>query len=78
MSLTFIVINGFALISQIPEVVGRVQDILDNWPEEWGPKSEEEIGVFAPYRLQVYVIYFQTMIFFFFKSSTTRFYRLLS
>ena len=37
------------------EVVEQVEQLLINWPQEWGRKSPEDIGVISPYYDQVHV-----------------------
>jgi superfamily I DNA and/or RNA helicase len=40
-------------MSEVQEVVDRVDDLFDKWPEEWGTPSAKEIGVVTPYFDQV-------------------------
>lgn len=42
-------------MSEVQEIVVRVEDLLENWPEEWGPQSAKDIGVVTPYYDQVSV-----------------------
>ena len=40
-------------MSEVQEVVERVEDLYSRWPEEWGEPSAKEIGVVTPYYDQV-------------------------
>jgi hypothetical protein len=40
-------------MSEVQEVVDRVDDLFDKWPEEWGTPSAKDIGVVTPYYDQV-------------------------
>ncbi|XP_041364208.1 uncharacterized protein LOC121379626 [Gigantopelta aegis] len=43
-------------ISEIQEVVERVDELYKNWPVEWGPQNAEDIMVVAAYHNQVSLI----------------------
>lgn len=40
-------------MAEIEEIVDRVEDIFDNWPEGWGPRKASSIGIVTPYYDQV-------------------------
>ena len=40
-------------MSEVQEVVDRVDDLFDKWPEEWGSPTAKDIGVVTPYYDQV-------------------------
>ena len=40
-------------MSEVQEVVERVEDLYEKWPEEWGKRSAKEIGIVTPYYDQV-------------------------
>ncbi|XP_078610137.1 putative helicase with zinc finger domain isoform X5 [Branchiostoma floridae x Branchiostoma japonicum] len=42
--------------AEVFEVVERVKELQDKWPEEWGPVDESSIGVVTPYSDQVFRI----------------------
>ncbi|KAJ8919966.1 hypothetical protein NQ315_006495 [Exocentrus adspersus] len=42
--------------SEVYEVVERVMELKQNWPEYWGPFNEHAIGVITPYADQVFRI----------------------
>ncbi|XP_076459401.1 3'-5' exoribonuclease HELZ2-like isoform X2 [Babylonia areolata] len=44
---------SFHNLAESSEVVERVMELLDNWPQEWGKKAPEEISVVTPYLDQV-------------------------
>ncbi|KAJ8319176.1 hypothetical protein KUTeg_004267, partial [Tegillarca granosa] len=48
--------TGFYNISEIHEIIDRVDDLHKNWPKEWGELGEGSIGVVAPYSDQVWRI----------------------
>lgn len=39
--------------SEVYEVVERVQELKQHWPEDWGPFNEQAIGIVTPYSDQV-------------------------
>ncbi len=39
--------------AEIEETVDRVEELYDNWPEEWGERRADAIGVVTPYAEQV-------------------------
>ncbi|GFN78225.1 helicase with Zinc finger domain 2-like isoform x3, partial [Plakobranchus ocellatus] len=39
--------------AEAQEVVGRVAELLDNWPAEWGPKDPKQVAVISTYSDQV-------------------------
>lgn len=39
--------------AETSEIVERIVELVDNWPQEWGRVAPEEIGVVAPYHDQV-------------------------
>ena len=41
-------------MSEVQEVVERVDDLYSKWPEEWGAPSAKQIGVVTPYYDQVF------------------------
>ena len=41
---------------QVYEVVERVNELYQSWPESWGPLTQESIGVVSPYADQVTLI----------------------
>ncbi|XP_052765877.1 helicase with zinc finger domain 2-like isoform X2 [Mya arenaria] len=43
-------------MSEVQEVVERVDELYQKWPEEWGPPTAREIGVVTPYYDQVSLI----------------------
>lgn len=40
-------------MSEVQEIVERVEELYEKWPEEWGPPAAREIGVVTPYYDQV-------------------------
>lgn len=40
-------------MSEVQEIVERVEELYEKWPEEWGPRVAKEIGVVTPYYDQV-------------------------
>lgn len=44
------------LLLQVYELVERVIELKNNWPECWGKFNEHSIGVMTPYPDQVYRI----------------------
>jgi len=40
-------------MSEVAEIVERVEEIYQKWPHEWGPRAANEIGVVSPYYDQV-------------------------
>ncbi|OWF53235.1 helicase with zinc finger domain 2-like [Mizuhopecten yessoensis] len=48
--------TSFYNLSEIQEIVERVEDLFHNWPHEWGPRQAKEIGVVTPYYDQVQLI----------------------
>ncbi|XP_061191305.1 helicase with zinc finger domain 2-like [Saccostrea echinata] len=47
---------SFYNMSEVQEVVERVQELYANWPAEWGEKNPKTIGVVTPYFDQVQLI----------------------
>ncbi|KAL8623914.1 hypothetical protein ACOMHN_054255 [Nucella lapillus] len=45
--------TSFKNMAESSEVAERVTELLDHWPEEWGPVAPEEISVVTPYHDQV-------------------------
>lgn len=45
--------TSFYNAAEANEVVERVLELLDHWPQEWGPVAPEEIGIVTPYHDQV-------------------------
>lgn len=45
--------TSFFNIAEAEEVVERVNDLFNNWPEEWGPRKAEQIAVVTCYNEQV-------------------------
>ncbi|KAK3594867.1 hypothetical protein CHS0354_005940 [Potamilus streckersoni] len=43
-------------MSEVQEIVERVEELFSNWPEAWGECSAKEIGVVTPYYDQVQLI----------------------
>ncbi|KAL3877847.1 hypothetical protein ACJMK2_035491 [Sinanodonta woodiana] len=43
-------------MSEVQEIVERVEELFKNWPEAWGERSAKEIGVVTPYYDQVQLI----------------------
>ena len=39
--------------AEAQEVVARVTELLDNWPDEWGPKDPRQVAVISTYSDQV-------------------------
>ena len=44
---------SFYNLSELQEIVERVEELYNNWPEEWGLKQAQNIGVVTPYYEQV-------------------------
>ena len=40
-------------IAEVEEIVDRVDELFKHWPEEWGERKAELIGVVTPYADQV-------------------------
>uniref|UniRef100_A0A0B7B1B5 C3H1-type domain-containing protein n=1 Tax=Arion vulgaris TaxID=1028688 RepID=A0A0B7B1B5_9EUPU len=45
--------TGFCNLSEVYEIVERVDELKKKWPEAWGPFDNNGIGVLAPYSDQV-------------------------
>lgn len=45
--------TSFYNLSEIQEIVERVEELYHNWPEEWGTRQAKDIGVVTPYYDQV-------------------------
>ena len=45
--------NSYRNVTEASEVVRRVKELSDEWPEEWGVKDLSKIGVISAYRTQV-------------------------
>ncbi|XP_048248196.1 helicase with zinc finger domain 2-like isoform X1 [Haliotis rufescens] len=43
-------------MSEVEEIVERVEDLYNNWPTEWGERAAQEIEVVTPYYDQVVLI----------------------
>ncbi|XP_068761782.1 3'-5' exoribonuclease HELZ2-like isoform X3 [Montipora capricornis] len=43
-------------LAEVNEVVKRVKELSDFWPEEWGPKDLKQVAVVSSYRYQVKTI----------------------
>ncbi|XP_046550029.1 LOW QUALITY PROTEIN: helicase with zinc finger domain 2-like [Haliotis rubra] len=43
-------------MSEVEEIVERVEDLFNNWPTEWGERAPQEIEVVTPYYDQVVLI----------------------
>ena len=62
--LTFYVAQGHEVLepdstsyynqAEVQEVVTRVQEVYDNWPQQWGERNAEAILVVSPYYAQVW------------------------
>ena len=48
--------NFYLNAAEVSEVVKRVSELADDWPDVWGPKDLKQIAVFSAYRIQVIVI----------------------
>ncbi|XP_078348623.1 3'-5' exoribonuclease HELZ2-like isoform X2 [Oculina patagonica] len=48
--------NSYINLSEVYEVVKRVEEIANSWPSIWGPKKLSDIAVLASYRYQVRAI----------------------
>ena len=47
--------NSYINLSEVYEVVKRVEEIAKSWPSIWGPKKLSDIAVLSSYRYQVNV-----------------------
>ena len=45
--------SSYRNLAEVNEVVRRVKELVDNWPEQWGPRNLQEIAVLSSYRYQV-------------------------
>ena len=45
--------NSYRNVTEADEVVRRVKELSDEWPEEWGAKDLPKIGVISAYMAQV-------------------------
>ena len=45
--------NSYRNVTEANEVVRRVTELSDDWPEEWGVKDLSKIGVISAYMTQV-------------------------
>ena len=45
--------NSYINLSEVYEVVKRVEEIAKSWPSIWGPKKLSDIAVLSSYRYQV-------------------------
>ena len=43
-------------IAEIEEITDRVEELFNNWPEEWGVRKADQIGVVTAYMDQVHKI----------------------
>ncbi|XP_033763482.1 LOW QUALITY PROTEIN: helicase with zinc finger domain 2-like [Pecten maximus] len=48
--------TSFYNLSEIQEIVERVEELFHSWPQEWGPRQAKDIGVVTPYFDQVQLI----------------------
>lgn len=48
--------TSFYNLSEIQEIVERVEELFHSWPQEWGPRQAKDIGVVTPYYDQVQLI----------------------
>ena len=49
--------NSYWNVTEANEVVRRVKELSDEWPEEWGVKDLSKIGVISAYMTQVKLKY---------------------
>lgn len=57
-------------MSEVQEIVDRVDYLYDKWPEEWGQQNAKEIGVVTPYYDQVHQSLMITLRFFLYLNFT--------
>ena len=43
-------------LAEVNEIVKRVKELCDCWPEEWGKRDLRQIGVVSSYRYQVWLV----------------------
>ena len=47
--------HSYLNLAEVSEVVKRVVQLADDWPDVWGPKDLKQIAVLSAYRFQVHV-----------------------
>ena len=45
--------GSYRNLAEVSEVVRRVKQLVDDWPEVWGTCNPTEVCVVAPYHYQV-------------------------
>ncbi|XP_019641872.1 PREDICTED: helicase with zinc finger domain 2-like [Branchiostoma belcheri] len=43
-------------MAEVLEILERVEQLVEDWPEEWGARSMKDIGVITPYHYQTQII----------------------
>ena len=47
--------KSYLNVAEVSEVVKRVVQLADDWPDVWGPKDLKQIAVLSAYRFQVHI-----------------------